>query len=151
MGENREGGETTEVSGYRLQLTLVDLIDLALQMQHVRWNLFGEPALRAQLDDFDALVRAGADTVAGGLRELGVPPDGRIGTAYHDLLFQPVPSGPLDAQSAVVALSHRLNQFGGRISESLDIIGPTDPGSRSILETLNAEILRWTETFSVDQ
>src|SRR5665811_1362371 len=74
MRENREGAETTEVSGYRLQLTLVDLIDLALQIQHVRWNLFGEPALRTRLDDFDGLVRAGADTVAGGLRELGVPP-----------------------------------------------------------------------------
>lgn len=148
MADPRPEEATTEISGYRLQMTLVDLIDLALQIQHVRWNLIGEPELRAQLDDFDALVRAGADSVAARLRELGIAPDGRIGTAYLDLLFEPLPEGPLDPESAVLAFTHRLSQFGGRITESLEIIGSTDPDSGSILEALNVEILRWTETFS---
>lgn len=145
-----ERAATTEISGYRLQTTLVDLIDLALQIQHVRWNLRNEEELRARLDDFDALVRAGADAVAGRLRELGVAPDGRIGTAYQDLLFEPLPVGPLDRESAVVAFTHRLSQFGGRLVQSLEIIGSADPDSSSILEALNTEIMHWTESFGVD-
>ncbi|HZJ48683.1 MAG TPA: hypothetical protein VFD97_06590 [Acidimicrobiia bacterium] len=146
-----EGASTTEIGGYRLQLTLVDLIDLTLQIQHLRWNLVDEEILRTKLDHFDALVRAGSDTVAGRLRELGVAPDGRIGTAYQDLLFEPLPSGPLDARSAVTAFSSRLTQFGYRVGESLQILEESDPDPESarILEALNEEIVGWAEEFTV--
>jgi starvation-inducible DNA-binding protein len=137
----------TEMAGYRLQLTLVDLIDLTLQAQHVRWNLTGADDLRSKLDAFDALSRAGADAVADRLRRLGVAPDGRIGTAYQDLLFEPLPDGPLEAGSAVAAFTHRLTQFGSRLVESLDILEPVDPESARILAALNQEIADWAEGF----
>lgn len=136
-----------EIGGYRMQLTLIDLVDLTLQVQHLRWNLVEEEALRTQLDDFDALVRAGSDTVAERLRELGVAPDGRIAAAYLDQLFEPLPAGPIDAKSAVTALSHRLSQLGGRIRESLESLGEADPDSAQILQTLTAEISQWIERF----
>jgi starvation-inducible DNA-binding protein len=144
-----DAAATTEVGGYRLQLTLVDLIDLTLQTQHVRWNLVDEESLRMQLNDFDALVRAGSDAVAGRLRELGVPPDGRIGTAYQDLLFEPLPPGPLDASRALTAFSHRLTQFGSRMSESMQILERSDPESHGVLLALHGEITQWTDRLAV--
>ncbi|MBT8203023.1 MAG: hypothetical protein HKN74_01650 [Acidimicrobiia bacterium] len=140
----------TTAGGYRLQLTLVDLIDLTLQTQHLRWNLpDDETALRSQLDDFDALVRAGSDTVAARLRELGVAPDGRIGTASLDLLFEPLPTGPLEAAAAVAAFTHRLTQFGDRLRESLDVVIGADPESAPVLEALDAEIVEWAASFGI--
>ena len=140
----------TTAGGYRLQLTLVDLIDLTLQTQHLRWNLLEDEAgLRSQLDDFDALARAGADTVAARLRELGVAPDGRIATASLDMLFEPVPTGPLEAPTAVEAFTHRLTQFGDRLRESLDVVAGTDPESGRVLQALDTEIVEWTASFGV--
>lgn len=151
MSDAPHGASATEIGGYRLQLTLVDLIDLTLQTQHLRWNLVDEERLRAKLDDFDALVRAGSDTVARRLRELGVAPDGRIGTAYQDLLFEPLPLGPLDAGTAVSAFSHRLTQFGYRVGETLQILeeSEADPESARILNALNEEIAGWAQEFTI--
>ena len=104
---------------------------------------------RIQLDDFDALARAASDTVAERLRQLGVAPDGRIGTAYLDQLFEPLPPGPLDAKTAVTAFSHRLSQFGDRIRESLETLEEADPDSAQILHILTAEISQWAEQFNM--
>ena len=139
---------TIEIGGYRLQLTLVDLVDLTLQIQHLRWNLIDEESLRSQLDDFDALVRASSDTVATRLRELGLAPDGRISTAYLDQLFVPLPPGPIDAETAVTAFTHRLSQLGSRIRESMQVLERHDPESEQTLRVINAEISQWTERFT---
>lgn len=139
---------TIEIGGYRLQLTLIDLVDLTLQIQHLRWNLLDEESLRNQLDDFDALVRASSDTVADRLRELGVAPDGRISTAYMDQLFAPLPPGPLDAKTAITAFTHRLSQLGHRIRESMQILEGSDPKSEQTLRAINTEISQWTERFT---
>lgn len=138
----------TEIGGYRLQLTLVDLIDLALQAQHLRWNVPDDRSdLRRQMDNFDALLRAASDNVAARLREIGVAPDGRIGTAFWDLLFEPLPAGPLEASAAVTAFIHRLTQFGDRLRESLDVVTGADPDSAGVLEALQTEIVTWTASF----
>ena len=139
-----DGSQVTAV-GYRLQLTLVDLIDLTLQTQHLRWNLVGHDALRSQLDDFDALVRAGADEVAARMRSIGIAPDGRVSTAYQDLLFDPLPSGPIDPPQAIGTFTRRLAQFGARIRESQDVLGQIDSASAAILTSISEEISNWTD------
>jgi len=65
-----EAAQRTVPAGYRLQLTLTDLADLALQIQHIRWNLSGAPFLKYRLDDLEALCRASADAVAARMAEL---------------------------------------------------------------------------------
>lgn len=140
-----------EIGGYRMQLTLIDLVDLTLQIQHLRWNLIGAETLRTQFDDFDALVRASSDAVAGRLRELGVAPDGRISTAFQDQLFDPLPPGPLNAKTAVTAFSRRLSQLGSRIRESLQALEGRDPESAQILYAITTQISQWTEQFSTER
>jgi starvation-inducible DNA-binding protein len=142
-----DGSKVTAV-GYRLQLTLVDLIDLTLQTQHLRWNLVGHNELRTQLDEFDALVRAGADEVAARMRAIGTAPDGRIGTAYQDLLFDPLPSGPIEPNQAISAFIRRLAQFGARIHESLEALQQMDPRAADLLTSISEEVKRWTGEFT---
>ena len=131
--------------GYRLQLTLVDLVDLTLQTQHLRWNLFDQPGMRRRLDDFDALTRAAADEVAQRMRELGLSPDSRIATNYHDLLFDQLPAGPFTEEQGVAAFTHRLTQFAGRLRDSIDYFSTSDAIAASIVTALQDEIRRWTE------
>lgn len=130
-------------AGYRLQLTLVDLSDLALQIQHVRWNLADDAKLRARFDDFEALCRAAADTIAQRMREIGVAPDGRVGTTYHDLLFDPLPAGPFDGATGTAALVRRVAQMGDRVRESLEILEGADPESGDVLRAVSEEIASW--------
>ena len=140
------GSESVEISGYRLQSTLADLADLTLQIQHLRWNLNDDDhALRSKLDDFDALVRASADTVAAGLRALGVAPDGRVGTIFQDLLFDPLPPGPFSGPGAIGALARRLTQFGSRIRESIDVLAEADEESGRLLQAVSVEFFAWAE------
>lgn len=138
-----------QIAGYRLQTTLVDLVDLAMQAQHLRWNLQNEPALRQSLEDLDALLRAAADSVATRLRTLGVPPDGRVGTAYQDLLFEPLPGGPLEPSEVVSAFTPRLAQFGARLTDGITIVSRADLESASILESIQTEVADWAERFAV--
>jgi len=142
--------ERIEGSGYRLQMTLIDLIDFALQIQHLRWNLFDEPELRSQLDDLGALVRAGSDSVAQRLRDLGLAPDGTVAAVYQDLLFEPLPSGPFDAQSATTVFAPRLDQMDNRLRGSITIIDDLDPESADVLETIADEVSAWTRHLPAD-
>lgn len=137
----------TTIAGYRLQMTLVDLVDLTMQAQHVRWNVENDESVRAALDDFDALARAAADTVAARLRMLGIAPDGRVGTAYQDLLFEPLQGGPIAAGEAVATFGRRLTQFGARLADSIMIVGRADQTTADLLEVIQAEVATWTESF----
>ena len=139
-----------EGSGYRLQMTLIDLIDLALQIQHLRWNLFDEPELRSQLDDLNDLVRTGSDAVARRLTQLGVAPDGTVAAVYQDLLFEPLPSGPFSAQSATEAFAPRLDQMENRLRGSITIIDDLDPQSADVLRTIADEASAWTRHIQTD-
>lgn len=139
-----------EGSGYRLQMTLIDLIDLALQIQHLRWNLLDEPELRSQLDDLDDLVRTGSDAVARRLRQLGVAPDGTVAAVYQDLLFEPLPAGPFDLRSATMAFAPRLEQLDHRLRGSVAIIDGLDPESADLLNTIADDVSAWTRHLTAD-
>ncbi len=140
--------DRTITAGYRLQLTLIDLLDLTLQTQHLRWNLVESNELRDQLDDFDALARASADEVAARLRAIEVPPDGRIRTAYQDLLFEPLPAGPIGPAEAIEAFVHRLNQLGSRVQESRSVLRGADVESAELLDGISEAILAWANRFA---
>jgi len=144
-----EDQSTVQIGGYRLQMALSDVTDLTLQIQHLRWNLpERDDVLRADLDDFDALVRAGADAIAQRMRELGVAPDGRISTVYHDLTYEALSAGPFDSAAAIEAFSRRLVQLVHRLGESAAVLESPDPESHKVLNTLSAEIYRWSEDFT---
>lgn len=147
---SQRDSDRAEGAGYRLQMTLIDLIDLTLQIQHLRWNLFDEPELRRELGNLDALVRAGSDEVARRLRALGVAPDGTIGAVYQDLVFEPLPSGPFDEQSATKAFVPRLGQMGHRLTDSIAVITDLDPESADLLRRIADGIEAWSNQLSTE-
>ena len=100
-----------------------------------------------QLDDLDALTRASADTVAQRMREIGVAPDGRINTLYHDLLFDRMSSGPFELKSAVHLLSTHLAQLAGRLRESAEVLQEPDPASYKVVTAVSDELLAWSVRF----
>lgn len=151
-GEPRPGGaaEGQEVSsGYRLQMALVDLIDFALQAQHLRWNVHDTDQIRRRLDDFEALARASADVIATRMRDIGVPPDGRVHTAAHDLLFAPLDAGPIDQPQAVEDFVERLLQMGSRLQTSRSILAQSDPRSADVLASITSEISTWLQEVGI--
>lgn len=135
---------------HRLQMVLNDLVDLTIQIQHVRWNIDDTAdALRSQLDDFDALVRAGSDAVAARLRALGIAPDGRIDTLYRNLAYPPLSAGPYDTAAAIKSFSSRLARMASRIREAIETTTETDPDSAAVLRSLADELLTWTTNFEM--
>lgn len=150
-GSNGPDDSATTVGGvHRLQRVLGDLVDLTLQIQHVRWNVDDDAeTLREQLDDFDALVRAGCDAIAARLRTVGVSPDGRISTVYQDLTYKPLDPGPYDQPAAIKAFTSRLTQMAKRIREAISAADDTDPESAVVLRSLSDELLTWTNSFEV--
>ena len=63
---------------YRLQHSLVELIDLDLQARQAHWNVVGPNvrSLRDQFDEISVLARLQADALAERLAALQVSPDG---------------------------------------------------------------------------
>ena len=76
---------------------------------------------------------------------MGVAPDGRVGTVYQDLLFDPLPPGPFSGPGAIGALARRLTQFGSRIRESIDVLADADEESSRLLEAISVEFFAWAE------
>jgi starvation-inducible DNA-binding protein len=144
-GSFERAADRVKGAGYRLQMTLIDLIDLTLQIQHLRWNLFDESELRTQLTDLDVLVRAGSDAVAQRLSDLGVAPDGTVAAVYQDLLFEPLPSGPFDAQSAAKAFAPRLSQLNHRLEGSVAILADLETVSADILTAIANDVAAWSQ------
>jgi starvation-inducible DNA-binding protein len=150
-GDNgSDDGVTTDGGAHGLQRVLGDLVDLTLQIQHVRWNVDdGAETLRGQLDDFDALVRAGCDAIAARLRALGVSPDGRISTVYQDMTYKPLDRGLYDKLTAIRAFTSRLARMAKRMRQAIDAADDTDPESAVVLRSLSDELLTWTNSFEV--
>jgi starvation-inducible DNA-binding protein len=145
---SENGSQST--GSHRLQMVLIDLVDLTLQIQHVRWNLDDTAeGLREQLDDFDALVRAGSDAVAARLRALGIAPDGRIDTLRRNLVYPPIGAGPYDTGAAIRSFTSRLARLAARIREATETAIETEPGSAEVLDSLSEELHTWTTHFDI--
>jgi DNA-binding ferritin-like protein len=129
-------------SGYRLQLTLVDLIDLQIQSRHLRWNVESRP-LRHRLEMLDTILGASASIVADRMQLLGIAPDARVATAFQDLLFDPLAAGPFGIEVVEAELSDRLDRFLARLSDSITIIAEDEPSAR-----LLSQVWRRTTTWA---
>ena len=126
---------------YRLQHSLVELIDLGLHAKQAHWNVVG-PAFRslhAQFDDIADMARLGADAIAERLAALDVSPDGTL-VAVCESPLEPFPVGRLPGPKAVTAVLARLDHLSRtnriRISEMRGI----DPVSEAVLVELAGEL-----------
>jgi starvation-inducible DNA-binding protein len=124
-----------EEAGRALQATLVELIDLSLIGKQLHWNVFGPPfkPLHEQLDDLVDSWRDLSDTVAERSAAIGAPPDGRVGTIGTESELEPLDSGPLDSNAALLAIVTRLAEAVARMRGRMDRLGEFDLASQDVL------------------
>jgi starvation-inducible DNA-binding protein len=126
---------------FRLQHSLVELIDLGLQAKQAHWNVVGLNfrSLHAQFDEISDMARQKADAVAERLAALHVSPDGSL-VAVCESPLEPVPLGWLPGPRAVKAMLARLEHMARTNRTRMEEIRSIDPVAETILVELAGEL-----------
>ena len=118
-----------------LQQSLVELIDLALQLKQAHWCVVGHQfrTVHLQLDEILVDVRAASDEVAERLATLGVAPDGRASTVASSSGLADCPSSFQGAAETVTMVADALQSVIQGLRESIGAVGDLDPISEDLL------------------
>jgi starvation-inducible DNA-binding protein len=126
---------------FRLQHSLVELIDLGLHAKQAHWNVVGPNfrSLHAQFDEITDMARLKADAVAERLAALQVSPHGTLAAVCESPLG-PFPPGWLPGPKAVKAILARLDHMSRTNAMRIKEIGGIDPVAETILVDLEGEL-----------
>jgi len=126
---------------FRLQHSLVELIDLGLHAKQAHWNVVGPSfrPLHAEFDEIADTARLMADAVAERLAALDVSPDGTL-VAVGESPLEPFPVGWLSGQRAVEAMLARLAHMARTNRTRIEEIRGIDPVAETILVELAGEL-----------
>jgi starvation-inducible DNA-binding protein len=126
---------------FRLQHSLVELIDLGLHAKQAHWNVVGPNfrALHAQFDEISDLARLKADAVAERLAALHVSPHGTLAEVCESPL-EPFPAGWLPGPTAVKAMLARIDHVSQANLVRIKELRGIDPVAETILVDLVGEL-----------
>jgi starvation-inducible DNA-binding protein len=126
---------------FRLQHSLIELIDLGLHAKQAHWNVIGSNfrPLHAQFDEITEMARSTADAVAERLAALEVSPDGTL-VAVCESPLEPFPLGWLSGPKAVEAILARLDHLARMNRTRIDEIRGIDPVTETILIDLAGKL-----------
>jgi starvation-inducible DNA-binding protein len=126
---------------FRLQQSLVELIDLGLHAKQAHWNVVGPEfrSLHAQFDEISDMARLKADAVAERLAALQVSPDGSLAAVCESPL-EPFPVGWLPGPTAAKAVLARMDHLSRKNSIRIKEIRGIDPVAETILVDLAGEL-----------
>jgi starvation-inducible DNA-binding protein len=129
------GEHQREEVGNQLQLTLVELVDLALVGKQLHWNVTGPlfRPLHEQLDELVGSWRELADVVAERAVAIGFSPDGQSATVAAGSELQRLERGLLDDRVVVRELTGRLADVAERVRGRMDRLGEIDAASQDVL------------------
>ena len=130
LGEHARGE-----AGHALQLTLVELIALALIGKQLHWNIAG-PGFRdlhLYLDELTDEWRELSDVVAERAVAIGVSPDGRAPAVVEQSDLQPVDPGPTSIPEAVAQLTRRVADVDERVRARAERLAEIDLASQDVL------------------
>jgi starvation-inducible DNA-binding protein len=124
----------TEVAS-RLQVLLVELIDLTLQAKQARWNVVGGNfrLVHQQLDEIIDTYREWSDSVAERVVALGVNPDGRAATVAGRSPVEAMPLGYHEDTHVVGMFIDRLSATAVRARTLMEELAMLDAVSQDIL------------------
>ena len=122
----------------KLQLVLVDLIELHLQGKQAHWNIVGTNFrdLHLLLDEIVDSAREASDTIAERMRALQATPDGRSETVTAMTSLPELPAGQIDTAEAVHLISQRLIAVATRARAVHDEVDAEDPTSADLLHVV---------------
>ena len=126
---------------FRLQHSLVELIDLALHAKQAHWNVVGPSfrSLHAQFDEISDMARLTADGVAERLAALQVSPNGTLAAVCESPL-EPFPVGWLPGPTAAKAILERIGHLSRANMLRIKEISGIDPAAETILVDLAAQL-----------
>lgn len=127
--------DAVERLGPDLQMTLLELTDLALSGKHAHWNLVGPGflALHLQLDELVDSWRELADEVAERAAAIGVVPDGRAAPVAAATPIDPLPAAPIAPRAAARALADGLDTVLPELRARVERAGELDAVSQDVL------------------
>jgi starvation-inducible DNA-binding protein len=126
---------------FRLQHSLVELIDLGLHAKQAHWNVVGPNfrSLHTQFDEISDMARLKADAVAERLAALQVSPHGTLAAVCESPL-EAFPLGWLPGPRAVKAMLARLEHMARTNRTRMEEIRGIDPVAETILFDLAGEL-----------
>jgi len=122
----------------RMQLVLVDLLELQLQGKQAHWNVVGKNFRDTHLvlDEIIEAARGFSDTIAERMRALHATPDGRSDTVAATTTLPEFPAGEIDTTETIDLLTERLEGTVSTIREVHDPIDEEDPTSADLLHAI---------------
>ncbi len=127
-----------------LQSTIVELIDLALLVTQLAWNVSAPSpeavGLRRYLDALVTELRGHCDDVAARMLELGRVPNGQSRTVAIETDLTPLPTRLLAADEARDALAERIGEVTARLMRSGESVAG-DPQTEELLARIRARLL----------
>jgi starvation-inducible DNA-binding protein len=127
--------DVAEQLGRQLQLTLVELIALALWGKHLQYNGYGREflGLHRHLDLVVDEWRALADMVAERAAAIGIAPDGSAGAVVELCDIGRLEPGFTEAGAASERLCAQLWEVAVRVRRRAELAGELDLISRAVL------------------
>lgn len=146
-GFDHPGIGDTEPVAKALQDRLVGLLDLALALKHVHWNLTGAgfQSIHEHLDEQVETVRDMTDAVAERIATLGGVPNGLAGNLVENRDWQDYPLGRASVDAHLAELDEVYAGVIGDHRSAIDSVGGTDPVSEDLLigQTAQLELYQW--------
>ena len=129
------GEHERKEAGHLLQLTLVELIALALIGKQLHWNIVGHGFrdLHLQLDELVDEWHELSDTVAERAVAIGYPVDGRAPAVVEQSQLKPVDTGAIEVPKAMREAVERIAEVDERVRERIERLGELDLPSQDVL------------------
>lgn len=137
--QNAEQGFTASKGlADKMQLVLVDLLELQLQGKQAHWNVVGKNFRDTHLvlDEIIDAARGFSDTIAERMRALHATPDGRSDTVAATTTLPEFPAGEVSTTETIDLLTERLEGTVATIREVHDPIDEEDPTSADLLHAV---------------
>jgi len=137
--QNAEHGFTASKGlADKMQLVLVDLLELQLQGKQAHWNVVGKNFRDTHLvlDEIIDAARGFSDTIAERMRALHATPDGRSDTVAATTTLPEFPAGEISTTDTIDLLTERLEGTVTTIRDVHDPIDDEDPTSADLLHAI---------------
>ncbi|MGV8852951.1 MAG: Dps family protein [Rhodoglobus sp.] len=137
--QNAEHGFTASKGlADKMQLVLVELLELQFQGKQAHWNVVGKNFRDTHLvlDEIIDAARGFSDTIAERMRALHATPDGRSDTVAATTTLPAFPAGEISTTETIDMLTERLEGTVATIREVHDPIDEEDPTSADLLHAI---------------
>ena len=134
--------DVAEEIGRHLQLTLVELVALALAGKQLQWNAYGREflSLHRHLDRVVDEWRELGDVVAERAAAIGIPPDGSAAAVIELGDLAPMEVGFTEVGHANDTLGAQLWKVTVRVRQRAELLGELDPASQHLLVDVVREL-----------